>query len=124
MRRLLCVLITTIIAVGSTAAPSSAAPPQRDAVRQAMAELARSGAAGVQVRVHDEQGDWAGSAGVRALGGGKVPVNGLYRFGSITKMFVSTVMLQLVDEGRVALDDPVTEYLPEYDLDPRITVRM
>ena len=30
-----------------------------------------------------------------------------YRAGSITKTFVATVVLQLVDEGRVRLDDPV-----------------
>jgi D-alanyl-D-alanine carboxypeptidase len=29
-----------------------------------------------------------------------------------------------VDEGLLGLDDPLTEYLPEFGLDPRITVRM
>jgi D-alanyl-D-alanine carboxypeptidase len=100
------------------------AAPGRDELRQAMADLTAVGAAGVQVRVHDEKGDWAGSAGVRVLHGGKVPTNGRFRIGSITKTFVSTVVLQLVDEGELALDDPAARYLPEYGLDPRITVRM
>jgi D-alanyl-D-alanine carboxypeptidase len=120
----MCRLGGVLVAVGLTGSPVSAAPPDRDALRQAMTELARSGAAGVQLRVHDERGDWVGSAGVRELSGGKVPANGRFRAGSITKTFVSTVVLQLVDEGRMALDDPVDEYLPEYGLDPRITVRM
>lgn len=34
-----------------------------------------------------------------------------YRFGSITKTMTSAVMLQLVDEGLVALDEPVATYL-------------
>lgn len=34
-----------------------------------------------------------------------------YRFGSITKTMTSAVVLQLVDEGRVALDEPVATYL-------------
>jgi D-alanyl-D-alanine carboxypeptidase len=80
--------------------------------------------AGVQLRVHDDQGDWTGSAGVRELSGGKVLTDGRFRVGSITKTFVSTVMLQLVHEGKVVLDDPVAKYLPEYGFDPRITVRM
>ena len=36
----------------------------------------------------------------------------LYRIGSITKPFVATIMLQLVEEGVLALDDPIAEYLP------------
>jgi D-alanyl-D-alanine carboxypeptidase len=124
MRRLGGVFVAAALAVGLTGSPVSAASPGRDALRQAMTELVRSGAAGVQLRTHDEQGDWVGSAGVRELSGGKVPTNGRFRAGSITKMFVSTVVLQLVDEGRMALDDPVDEHLPEYGLDPRITVRM
>ncbi|WP_328314306.1 beta-lactamase family protein [Streptomyces sp. NBC_00442] len=35
-----------------------------------------------------------------------------FRIGSLTKPFVATVVLQLVGEGRVALDTPVERYLP------------
>jgi len=37
----------------------------------------------------------------------------LYRIASITKPFVATIMLQLVEEGLVALDDPIADYLPD-----------
>ena len=115
---LACALTVTLSTATAQAAPG------RDELRAAMANLTASGAAGVQVRIHDEKGDWTGSSGVRELRGGKVPTDGRFRVGSITKTFVSTVVLQLVDEGRLALDDPATRYLPEYGLDPRITVRM
>jgi D-alanyl-D-alanine carboxypeptidase len=123
MRRLVGGVLVAVLATGLVSGTASAAPG-REGLRQAMAELVQAGAAGVQVRVHDQQGDWTGSAGVRELSGGQVPTNGRFRIGSITKTFVSTVVLQLVDEGRVALDAPVDGYLPEYGLDPRITVRM
>ncbi|WP_327677220.1 serine hydrolase domain-containing protein [Kitasatospora sp. NBC_00458] len=38
--------------------------------------------------------------------------DGRFRIGSVTKTFVSTVVLQLADEGRLRLDDPVERYLP------------
>jgi D-alanyl-D-alanine carboxypeptidase len=112
------------LVVGLASAGTASAATDRDALLQAMTELTSSGAAGLQVRIHDEHGDWTGSTGVRTISGGEVPTNGRFRAGSITKTFVSTVVLQLVDEGAVALDDPVGEYLPQYGLDPRITVRM
>lgn len=37
----------------------------------------------------------------------------LYRIGSITKPFVATLMLQLVEDGDLALDDPIADYLPD-----------
>ncbi|WP_407654755.1 serine hydrolase domain-containing protein [Actinomadura luzonensis] len=75
--------------------------------------------------MHDERGDWAGSAGARKLGSAAAPpVNGRYWIGSTTKTFTATLVLQLVAEGRVGLDSPVAGYLPELGLDPRITVRM
>src|SRR5262245_51994140 len=49
--------------------------------------------------------------------------------GSITKVFNTTLVMQLVDEGRVAIDEPVLRYLPDLRLKDRealerITVRM
>jgi len=37
----------------------------------------------------------------------------IYRIGSITKTFTSTLLMQLVEEGKIKLDDPVENYLPE-----------
>jgi CubicO group peptidase (beta-lactamase class C family) len=38
----------------------------------------------------------------------------ILRLASVTKQFASAGLLALVDEGRVALDDPVSKFLPEF----------
>lgn len=73
----------------------------------------------------DEHGEWVGTAGVRELGQSAKPLaNGHFRIGSSTKNLVATSVLLLVAEGRISLDAPVDDYLPEFGLDRRITVRM
>ncbi len=39
--------------------------------------------------------------------------NTIYRIGSITKTFTAVILMQLVEQGKVKLDDPVEKYLPE-----------
>ncbi len=46
-----------------------------------------------------------------------------FRIGSITKSFTAAAVLLLAEEGRLRLDDPIVEYLPEYPNGERITVR-
>jgi len=78
-------------------------------------------------------GVWAsgGRSLVKGIGAGQLSphvamsVNDKFRIGSNTKTFVITVLLQLVDEGRLGLDDPVAKFkldvkMPDAD---RITVR-
>ncbi|MBE3008248.1 beta-lactamase family protein [Microbispora sp. NEAU-D428] len=97
----------------------------RPELQKIIEEMVDSGFVGVSLRVHDERGEWAGSAGVRELGtAAEPPINGHVRIGSNTKTFIATVVLQLVAEGEIGLDTPVTDYLPEFGLDERITVRM
>lgn len=52
----------------------------------------------------------------------------VFNIGSVSKMFAATAIMLLVDEGKVALDNPVTSYLTEFTMaDERykdITVRM
>ncbi|SDT82350.1 D-alanyl-D-alanine carboxypeptidase [Streptomyces sp. TLI_053] len=56
---------------------------------------------------------WKGAAGTADFStGAPVDPDGLFRIGSVTKTFVSTVVLQLVGEGRLRLDDPVEKLLP------------
>ena len=69
------------------------------------------------------------AAGIANLNTGlRVTPDTLFQYGSITKTLTSTLVLRLVQEGRVALDAPVAEYVPEFapasaDLAKRITVR-
>ena len=48
-------------------------------------------------------------------GPGKPPLDGnsVFEIGSISKVFTSTVLAELVKEGKVRLDDPVQQYLPQ-----------
>ena len=46
----------------------------------------------------------------------------LYGTGSVSKMFTTTVVMALVDEGVLSLDTPVVEYLPQFKMaDARYT---
>ena len=66
--------------------------------------------------------------GVRSLGAAEaLHERSLFHMASVTKPFVATAVMQLVEAGRVDLDQPVQRYLPYFRLkDPRhaaITVR-
>ena len=37
-----------------------------------------------------------------------------FHFWSVTKLFTATAIMQLVEDGKVALDDPVAKYLPDF----------
>jgi CubicO group peptidase (beta-lactamase class C family) len=55
----------------------------------------------------------AGCRGVADIAtGAPASADTAYRIASITKTFTATLVLQLVERGRVRLDEPVTAYLP------------
>lgn len=45
-----------------------------------------------------------------------------YRIASVTKLFTATLIMQLVEQGRIDLQAPVRTYLPDYAGDPSITL--
>lgn len=51
-------------------------------------------------------------------------VDTLSALGSVTKTFVAVVLMQLVEEGRIALDDTIDRWFPDQPNRDRITVRM
>ncbi len=53
-----------------------------------------------------------------------MPTDGTYGVASITKTFVAATALQLVDEGRLSLDDPVEPWLPELAHADEVTLAM
>ena len=64
--------------------------------------------------VSDSKGESAGVAvGKGSLETGQAPpMDGEVRIGSNTKTFVAVVVMQLVQEGKVGLDEPIETYLP------------
>lgn len=69
--------------------------------------------------------DWLYTAGYNDIHN-KLPMDGSYRFriGSNTKTITCTVLLQLVDEGKVSLSDKLSKYFPSYPQSDKITIAM
>ncbi|MFI7120015.1 serine hydrolase domain-containing protein [Amycolatopsis sp. NPDC049868] len=121
--RLVAVLTAAgLVATTGTALADTSA--DRKVVQEALDQFTTSGGAlGAQARVTDGHQRFTARSGKAELGSNRpVPENGRFRVGSITKTFVSTVLLQLVGEGELDLDAPVVRYLPGL-IDGRITVR-
>ncbi len=86
----------------------------RDVLESRMQELVTAGYPGVLASVTAPDGTRTDVAvGEGELGSGTAPpTDGEVRVGSNTKMVVATIVLQLVQEGAIALDEPVDTYLP------------
>lgn len=83
----------------------------RDTVERLAKEMLVPGAVVILRAPH---GEFTTTYGVTTFGGA-VPT-GLeqhVRVGSNTKTWTATVILQLIQEGRLSLDDPVSKYLPD-----------
>jgi CubicO group peptidase (beta-lactamase class C family) len=69
-------------------------------------------AAGV---VHDQELTWFEGLGFADVAARRRPTEQtLFRVASITKTLTTAALLQLRDSGRLALDDALTQYLPEF----------
>jgi len=87
-----------------------------------------AGVPGVFAEVRAGERIWRGASGVADLETGRPVEAGMrQRVGSITKTFVSAAVLRQVEEGRLGLDAPIGDYLPQLVPGERgrtITVRM
>lgn len=69
--------------------------------------------------------DHTSSFGSTVRGGDQAPTaDTVFRIGSNTKTFTGTLILQLVDEGVLALDDPVSRYRTDVPRGEDITIEM
>ena len=64
--------------------------------------------------VDDQQMVWATGFGLADVKN-KIPANKntVYRFGSVTKLFTAVAIMDLVEQDRINLNDPVQIYIPE-----------
>src|SRR5262245_5808451 len=123
---LLCPLVATL-PLTAQALPDQAAKHLEASITQAMREQKLPGfAIGI---VKDGRLVYSRGFGVMRVGDPNPPFTALtlFHMASITKPFVGTAIMQLVEQGKVNLDDSVIKHLPYFRLkDPRykeITVR-
>src|SRR5439155_10031208 len=94
----------------------------RPVVDQTMQQLRVPGAiVGVVV---PGRGVWTQAFGVADLKSGRrMRIDDHVRVGSITKTFTGTVVLTMVDQGRLSLDDHLSTFAPEVSDAASITLR-
>ncbi|WP_229688501.1 serine hydrolase domain-containing protein [Micromonospora yangpuensis] len=124
-------LVATIAVVPASAAERAgpgADGLDRAGLRAALAAVPEAGVPGALAAVRDGRQDWRDAAGQAYLTSPRPMRPELrHRIGSVTKTFVATTVLQLVDEDRVGLDDPIGRWLPDVvpaELGRQVTVRM
>ena len=114
--RVLAVPVAAAIALGAAGGAASAAPSKGEAesLKARAQGLVEAGYPAALAAVSDSKGESAGVAvGKGSLETGQAPpMDGEVRIGSNTKTFVAVVVMQLVQEGKVGLDEPIETYLP------------
>ena len=105
--------VAVVAFAGTASAQNSPAVAALDASLRAAVE--RKDVPGVVALITDRKGVIYQSAfGVADVATGRpLTTDALFRIASMTKAVTSTALMQLVEQGRVSLDDPAEKYLPE-----------
>lgn len=104
---------------------SGAEPAYAAAIRPVITTLMKDNAipGAVVVVKSAKQGDWVAAFGTRAIDTNEpIKVDDYFRVGSNTKTMTSTVILQLAQDGKLSLDDPIDKYWPGVPNGDRITI--
>lgn len=102
---------TFAFAVAALAACSSSSPDNDDLQRSLAARYAgdRTGAC-ITAAVID--GDAVQRASLCADAAHPRPLDGAFEIGSVSKTMTASVLADLIDQGKISLDDPIATYLP------------
>lgn len=141
MRPSTALLLTACLLMSAACASSSDAPatqtaPQPGATRELDSALAQrldtaiedamdaTGVPGVIVGLWGPDGQYVRAFGVADTAtGAPMRTDFQHRIGSVTKTFTVTAVLQLVDQGKLALDDTISAYVPGVPRGEEITLR-
>jgi D-alanyl-D-alanine carboxypeptidase len=109
-------------------ASSTAESLDRAALRTTLDAVHEAGMYGSYSSVREGAERWTGASGLADVDTGRPVQPGMrHRVGSISKTFTAVAVLQQVERGRIRLDAPVGEYLPDLVKGERgrdVTVRM
>ncbi|HJV98959.1 MAG TPA: serine hydrolase domain-containing protein [Arthrobacter sp.] len=79
-------------------------------------DMRADGATAVIIQVKSRVGEWASAEGVRNLEANEpVQLADQSQVGDITMTMVAVSVMKLVEEGEIRLDDPIQEYLPDFE---------
>jgi len=110
-------------AVQETTTTTSSGTIKTDDVQAALDALVDAGSVAAVAQVRDGENSWSGAGGlVERDGTEAASADDPVRIASVTKAMVAALVLQLVDEGKLELDQPVDELLPGL-LPKPVTVR-
>ncbi|WP_227982029.1 serine hydrolase domain-containing protein [Nocardia spumae] len=111
-------------AAPATTTAAGVRPLDQPALEGIIAPLARQWSVpGVVALVRTPAGDIGAAYGTRTFGGGPaVTPADRVRVGSLTKTWTGTVILQQAQEGKLALDDPVSKFRPDVPGGQAITI--
>ncbi|PPG31529.1 D-alanyl-D-alanine carboxypeptidase [Pseudoclavibacter sp. RFBG4] len=118
-------LVSCTAQAAETEAPTSTLKPFDEAAVTAIFEETAEelGQPGAVMLLRTPEGEFTATYGVTSPGGSTpVSVDDHIRIGSNTKTWTGTVILQLVQEGKIALADPVSKYRPDVPNGDNITI--
>ncbi|UZX02162.1 beta-lactamase family protein [Arthrobacter sp. CDRTa11] len=97
-------------------ATASAAPAFASGLDKYSRDLRAGGATAVVIQMKSRVGEWSSAEGVRNLEtNDPVQLTDQTHVGDITMTMVAVSVMKLVEEGEIQLDDPIQEYLPEFE---------
>ncbi|MDX3533508.1 serine hydrolase [Streptomyces sp. MB09-01] len=118
----------SVCAGTAAAAPAPHATSAPAELKSALDGVHRAGIPGVYAEVRDAGQVWRGASGVADVRTGRpVRPDMRQRVGSITKTFTAAAIMQQVEQGRIRLDAPIGDHLPQLvpgERGRKITVRM
>ena len=101
-----------IVVLGACAAEDARSCEPRELQAALDAGRASQAVSGAAARLDSPACTWSGGAGLADRRAGRAVTPGeRFRVGSVTKTFTAAVVLQLVDEGRLALDDRLSDHV-------------
>jgi D-alanyl-D-alanine carboxypeptidase len=128
MRTLTSIAVAAILTLAGAQAASAKRfdARTRAQLNQALTQTMQANwSPGVIVGVWEGNRAWTATRGLTARGGGGRPTFADHtRVGSVTKTFTGTLILQLVDQGKLSLDDTIDRWFPTFPNASNITVRM
>jgi len=124
-RRILGIVVALACSLSGTAEATTNLKPFDPVALQGLVEATAKKLLlpGAMVLLRTSQGDFAFGYGATELGGTIPPgADTHFRAGSNTKTMMAVVILQLAQEGKIGLDDPVSKYIPRVPNGDEITI--